>query len=477
MATPIDQLPSTNSIHRRKQEMDYLAHLNSRFATYMQRVHSVQEQTRSIENATLNAHTQALDAEIGEIRILYEQELANVRAQLDQAVVGRQCEELAHKKYKTVAADLESKLSSETNCRKKLETALGDAHRSVSEKEASYQEAQIANAEIKNAHVDTQTERNTLRADLLTMTGNHDAEAAKRREHGATIQQLEEKYTFAEAQYQQELAELNARLQAADQAIKAQEERLKEHDLIDEKLSTELQNVKKRAHEDFVRYTEDSEHSHQNSQASMRKQQEKLGQELDKSRRSEIKLKKEVEEVKALCKRIEAKSEAAEEKSRQLIHAMEMERNEAENNLESSAQKNRELEETVMNKERELTIERKANSAVDGELNAMAGLIEAGEQRMSVNHAVHPAAEMISKTSVRRPIVSNRPITNRPRPSVTTMFPPIAARQTSMVAPLVAGEPFVAPHHPYMGAHPGAYGPQHASYGAAPHPYGASMMY
>lgn len=429
-------VPEMNVIHRRKQERDHLTQLNSRFASYMTRVHTVQEQTRSIENATLNAHTAALDAEVEEIRDLYEKELEYVRSQLSEAVKGRSENELSASSHIVLSTDLDKKLSQETNSRKKLEVALGDSHRLLNEKEASFQEAQMTISELQHAHVDTQTDRDALRTQLHSITTMYDAEAATRHEREATIQSLTDQMAFADDKHTNEVRDLQHRLRAGEAAIKISEERLKEHDVIDEQLSANMAKVKMQSHDDFVRYTEESEHSFNASLQSMKHQLENAVKELEKSRRENIHCARELEEMRARCLNTEAKCASAEDANKSLIHTMELERQEHVNNLEHVEKNNRDLEQTVNNKIRELNIERSAQMAVDGELDGLSGMIEAGEHRLSISQ-MNPAPEIISKTSIRRPLTAGR------------FLPPIAplppvSRRVSMVGA-------------YPGVHPGAY--------------------
>ena len=55
------------------------------------------------------------------------------------------------------------------------------------------------------------------------------------------------------------MADLRNRINAADAAIKMAEERLKEHDIIDDQLANTLAKVKMQAHAELVRFQEEAE--------------------------------------------------------------------------------------------------------------------------------------------------------------------------------------------------------------------------
>lgn len=454
----------TTNIAARRTERDALGVLNDRFNHYISRVHAVQEQTKSIENATLNAHTTALDNEIYELRCLYENELENVRSQLNQMTMDKNEYELSAKKHTVLATDLDKRLTGETSCRKKLENALGDAHRMLNEKEASNQELQLTISEHQNAHVDTQTERDRLQAELTNMTNDRDSEASQRKELTAANMALDDQITFLENKHAREAADLMSRISAAEAAIKIAEERLKEHDIIDEALANNLKKVKEQAHADLVRYQEEAEHSYKQSLASMKKQLNGQTDALSKALNEIISLKARLEETRATLKKTESKCATSEEHNKDLIHEMEVERQQTSNTINQLEEKLRESEQSNSTKDRELNQAHNAVIPVDLEIEGLTGLIDSEERRLAVQ-STKSAGEIISKTSTQRPLTGPGPVPRSTRPSVRKMF----ASSADKKKPITPTLPPVLPP-PSFGNNPTGYYQRFGPGGAPVHP-------
>ena len=80
--------------------------------------------------------------------------------------------------------------------RKKLENALADAHRLLSEKDSLIQELRITIAQHQNAHLDTTKERDTLQATLNSVQTLCDSESKARADLEASVQKLSDQLSF-----------------------------------------------------------------------------------------------------------------------------------------------------------------------------------------------------------------------------------------------------------------------------------------
>lgn len=93
----------------RQGERAYLTTLNERFGQYVNRVRSMREQSKNIENNTFIAHTQALENEIFDLKNIYERELDNTRQQLDAITAERNEFHLQASKNGALATELQEK--------------------------------------------------------------------------------------------------------------------------------------------------------------------------------------------------------------------------------------------------------------------------------------------------------------------------------------------------------------------------------
>jgi chromosome segregation ATPase len=176
------ETPVTAVLPHRRAETEYLASLNDRFANYVSKVHAVQEQTKSIENATLVAHAQSLSDEINSLKDMYEGEINKLRTQLDSTLSDKNSQELSSNKHIVLSAELEGKLLDEVACRKKVEAALGETHRLLSEKDAVIAELHISVSEHKQCNADLTREKDALTSFNSNLQQMHDNEATKRTE-------------------------------------------------------------------------------------------------------------------------------------------------------------------------------------------------------------------------------------------------------------------------------------------------------
>lgn len=96
-------------VSQRAKERDYLLALNDRFQNYVSRVRTMREQSKSIENNTFIAHTQALENELFEVKNIYDKELEGCRSQLDQMTSERNAYQLEASKKGALATDYQDK--------------------------------------------------------------------------------------------------------------------------------------------------------------------------------------------------------------------------------------------------------------------------------------------------------------------------------------------------------------------------------
>ena len=94
------------------------------------------------------------------------------------------------------------RLSEETASRKKLENALADAHRLLSEKDSCIQDCRITIAQVQNALVETQKERDEIQNNLTNTQIAADTEAKARKDLEAQCQKANDELAFRKQIYE-----------------------------------------------------------------------------------------------------------------------------------------------------------------------------------------------------------------------------------------------------------------------------------
>ena len=100
-----------------------------------------------------------------------------------------------------------------------------------------------------------------LQGNVTTLQSSYDVEATTRADLQAKVDKLTKQINFERDVHEKDLSELQNRISAADAAIKMAEERLKDHDIIDDQLANTLAKVKMQAHAELVRFQEEADHT------------------------------------------------------------------------------------------------------------------------------------------------------------------------------------------------------------------------
>lgn len=365
-------------------EKDYLQSLNDRFASYVSRVRQMREQSGRMETANLINTTKILEDEIVALKAMYERQLEELRNKLEELARERTQHQLAAAKNSALVAELQDKLAEETSVRKKTENALADAQRVIADKEALLQDARVTATQHQNSHMDTKRDRDSLQAALTQTQQALDVEVAAKADLQTLANQLKEKLNFQQELHEKELYEMRCRLDEAERTILLAEERLHEHNIIDENLSAMLAKVKMHSEAELRRFKEESEISYQNGMNQIKMQLDNESRNLAAATDDNIHLKAQAEALHSKNINLEAKCSSLEAQNSGLIQNLEMERQQAANTIKNLEAKLRELQEALMAKVRELGLAYNAHLPLDLELDAFATLLEAEERRLNL---------------------------------------------------------------------------------------------
>ncbi|KAJ7382979.1 Intermediate filament tail domain-containing protein [Desmophyllum pertusum] len=427
----------------RYMEKDYLQSLNDRFASYVSRVRQMREQSGRMESVNLVNTTKILEDEIVALKGMYERQLEELRNKLEDMARERTQHQLAAAKNSALVAELQDKLAEETSARKKTENALADAHRVIADKEALLQDARVTTTQHQNAHMDTKRDRDGLQSALTQTQQALDVEVAARADLQTLANQLKEKLNFQQLLHEKELHEMRCRLDEAERTILLAEERLHEHNIIDENLSSMLAKVKLNSEAELRRFKEEAELSYHNGMNQFRVQLDNESRNLASATDDNIHLKAHVEALHSKNINLEAKFGST---KCWLDSILEMERQQASNSIKNLEAKLRELQEALMAKVRELGLAYNAHLPLDLELDSFATLLEAEERRLSLAmecklpltpvrsrtwHAT-PTEKIVTPASIKRPattlgimhppVVTSTAVIRRPvtRPKTTS---------------------------------------------------------
>lgn len=194
----------------RIQEKDELRHLNDRLANYIQRVQEL-ESERSSMLIQLEEKEESKSREMGNVRRLYEEELADVRTSLDglagerarlQIDYGNLCEE--YRKLQTRNQKKESDLANALAQWRKVEAAL-------SSKDAEYTKLLSENRTLNDDFTDLQGQLENVEGVLADAKNQLSAEILRRVDMENQVQTLKEQLELHRNISEQEIMDIRSR--------------------------------------------------------------------------------------------------------------------------------------------------------------------------------------------------------------------------------------------------------------------------
>ncbi|XP_029904010.1 lamin L3 [Myripristis murdjan] len=209
-ATGLSASSTSPTCLSRIQEKDELRHLNDRLANYIQRVQELENERSSIL-IELEEKDESKSREMGNVRRLYEVELADVRKSLDglaaerarlQIEYGSLCEE--HRKLQARNQKKEADLANALSQWRNAEAAL-------SAKESDYTKLLADNRNLNNDLTDLQGQLGNLEAVLADTKTQLSSEMLRRVDLENQLQTLKEQLDLQRNISEQEILEIRSR--------------------------------------------------------------------------------------------------------------------------------------------------------------------------------------------------------------------------------------------------------------------------
>lgn len=175
--------------------------------------------------------------------------------------------------------------------------------------------------------------------------------------------------------------ELQNKLSAAERAISIADEKLREHDIVDDNLANTIAKMRMQTQAEFKRFQDESEAAYQTSLLHIKSQLDNEGRALAQSAEENIHLKAIIEEMNSKIGKLDSRCNSVEDQNRSLIHTLECERQQAANTIKELEAKLRDMHEHLNTKIRELNVAYNAQIPLDLEIEAFANLLDAEEKR------------------------------------------------------------------------------------------------
>ncbi|XP_047134345.2 vimentin isoform X1 [Hydra vulgaris] len=375
---------TTDLLTQRRLSKIQALSLSDRFKNYIEKVNSMRDQCKKIENNVFLTQVSSLQNEIHELKLIYERELENQRDQLDSVTSERNTFHLEAMKSGSQLAEMNDKYNYELSNRKKVENALADSQRLLTEKDMLIQELRIAIGQHQNCSIDLRKELEDCRNQLNTFQTKYEIEANLSSELEADVQKLSSQLFFEREIQKTEVIDLKNKVVSAQRALEIAEQKLSDHDLYDEKLHFKVEAIRRKTQQEMLSMQEQLENNYQTQLQEYKNLLEQEKKNLIREKEDNINLKKIIEEMNLKIIKLDRKCSSSQYQNRGLCHVLEIERQTAVNKISHLEEKLSKMKENLDMSMRELNLAKNSNIPINLEIAALSNLLEAEESRLKL---------------------------------------------------------------------------------------------
>ncbi|XP_071402651.1 lamin L3 [Centroberyx affinis] len=363
----------------RMQVKDELRHLNDRLANYIQRVQELESERSSIL-IQLEEQDESKSREMGNVRRLYEVELADVRKSLDglagerarlQIDYGSLCEE--HRKLQARSQKREADLANALDQWRNVEAAL-------SSKDLEYTKLLAENRNLSDDVADLQGQLDNMEAALADTKTQLNSELLRRVDLENQTQTLKEQLDLQRNISEQEILEIRSR----------HESRLVEVDLgsrreFESKLSEAMQQLRQDHDAQILQYKEDLERNYsvklENAQQAALEKNDTASATRDELETTKLR----VETLSSQLQQYQRGKAALEGRVQELERTLDSERDVWQHKLSQKEQELLTMRSQMLNQLEDYENLLDIKLALDMEINAYRKMLEVEEQRLHLS--------------------------------------------------------------------------------------------
>ncbi|XP_038053818.1 prelamin-A/C-like [Patiria miniata] len=405
----------------RQQEKAELQHLNDRVQNYIAKVRKMREEANNIDSSALLNAMRVLEDEVAAIKSMYEKELANERRKVEDEMAGRNQAEVQAHRNKQLATDLQDRLSVENQRGRALADEIAALQRLCSQKDGDLQQARAKGEDLTRKLRDIEDDHAALQHHSADTQRRLDQETALRLEAQDVQQSLRNKIDFQDQLHAQELSEGRNRLDEKANHILQLEAKIRELSKPDNTLHEALQKVRDAAAAELLKYKEESEATYRKNLQELQDQMSRDADNIDKLSASNKHLAAQIEDLKNQIHSLQTKFVSTEQQNRNLTDQLSQEREGAAAHIRALEGKLCNMQDSLVQKMREITLATDAKQPVRAEIEALRALVE-DEERKLMNITGDPIRRPVSLPAALR---SNTPVTASRSPTLPRSTSPI----------------------------------------------------
>lgn len=206
-----DSISTSPTRKSRQQEKEELAHLNDRFASYIEQVRSLKELNLNYEYQ-LKVVKEQLGRETDDIKKLYEAELRDARTLIDETAKEKAKQQLIASKNASRVRELETEVKELKDELEAMKNRVAAAERNVTSMDAQRKAAVTEKASLQKESKEKDAEIEELRANIEELRTLLETETLCKVDLQNNLQSLNEELAFRKKVYEEELQGLRTKI-------------------------------------------------------------------------------------------------------------------------------------------------------------------------------------------------------------------------------------------------------------------------
>nr|CAB3263458.1 lamin-B2-like [Phallusia mammillata] len=365
----------------RLEEKSDLQNLNHRFSAYIQNVRSWRLKQQDSSKPDDSHWTE----QINSIRSMYENQLAELRSQLECANRDKNEIEASRAKYDSMSTELESRLLSLNETVLSQKDTMTRLQVQLSNKELELQQAQSNLTAPRTELESCRLERDDYKKRLVEAERRCLSEEKGKSEFQHQLSDLHSRCSHEILLYQQEVNDLHERLEKSRHLVLEMEEAARRSGQQSGDVALMMRNAREASEAELRRYMEEAEAKHNLSISELKMRMEADTRNLAELVEENNKLRAEINTLAGELHGTQSKLNAADSALRVVENSLQSERKGFEIQLHKMENKLQETQDLLLIKIQELNAAQEANIPLRTEIDMLKSLIEEEEKRLALD--------------------------------------------------------------------------------------------
>lgn len=361
-----------------RMEKAEMQDLNNKLAAYMDKMRHLKQQGPALDPAKYQAAMRSLEDELMKLKNMYENELAKLRRQLEEANRARHAGDQA----KGAVNDLQNKLGDAHGRNKKLQDDMNNLQRHLLEKEKE-------NADLKAKLANACAELDQLRAmarDYEDLKRKLDQEQNRRRAAEDRVKQLEDKCGFDTQRLAQENKDLKDRLQKANDIIQTLEKKVKDMSKgSGDEMAKMVQQMRDANAADMRKFQKETEDALGKNLKELKDQIERDASEKERLKRENAMLQEKVRQLQGRLGEMDGQNQGLRAQNGALQKELDNEKAATNARIKELERRIRELQDMLMERTKEFNEARDIQASLRQEIDTYRRLLEGESARPGTN--------------------------------------------------------------------------------------------